>query len=50
MVKKPGGRQPYHFDQFMRGLQTLASWDRVDFMATDHGPVLKGGIVQFFAE
>lgn len=48
--KSPADRQQYHFDQFMRGLQTLGSWDRVDFLATGHGLVLKGGIPQFFAE
>lgn len=48
--ESPADRQQYHFDQFIRGLKTLTSWDRVDFLATGHGPVLKGDITQFLGE
>ena len=46
----PADRQRYHFDEFMHGLKILASWDRMDVLATGHGPVLTGGITPFLAD
>lgn len=48
-LKKWNSRQPEEVKSFVEGIRAVMNWP-IEYLATGHGPILKGEVLDFFAQ